>query len=288
MISILNKNIAIILIGATIATFFAPLAFFTPKAQAFLFDFSFEVNPAVWVNIVLQYLKEYALDAIAYGAASTVLSQTMDSLTKWAATGEWNAPLFVTDWRGFAINAADVALTEFDTYMKEQGYKSICTPFQKFIQLNIDMNLGNNPYNRTNQQRLTCTINQLKNNATAFANYIQNFENGGWEMFIKLNDHSSNPFGVYFEVLDAQNRSISLSAEARKNQALAGSGYTGNANKKGSNIKSPGDYVASVIKQHSAQQANHSAQADELSELLISGITNIVNGLFKRAITSLR
>ncbi len=279
------KVCALVLMSAVILTVFNLPA---KQAKAFVIpQLTFETNPALVVstpiisaNTTAQNVKLFSLDMVANSVINILVNQLSDMIVNWVATGQMGSPLFVRNWQGFLLNAADVALSQFDQYLIANGLPSACTPFQEFLRVGLSVN---NPYRRSYLGRLSCTFDDIKNNAEAFERYAQNFQDGGWITFNALN-RGNNPFSLYLEGLDEMEETVERATQANLNEALAGGGYLSKIEEKTNTlIQSPGKYIGSYVEAHASSRLTRMLGSHTIADL----ITNLINAAITRGLTTL-
>ncbi len=227
-----------------------------------------------------QVTKEYSLDPVAYLAAKTTIRGILASVLNWINTGDNGNPYYITNtadhFRGVDGRTINIFLAEIQRLGLNPN-----------IQRSIA--LGASPqFSRA--IRPTITIGQQ--NA-----FMQNFNNGGWDMWLAMIQPNNNPLGQYIlsaGELERRRRE----AELRESQELAwGSGFKpatvcaakdflGNCTR--TEIVTPGTFIegqmagvfSSVIRQLEAD--------DELQEITSSLLSGMISQILGGRTTGLR
>jgi len=127
------------------------------------------------------WIKEYGLDALAWGIAKSIVSQMTQSIVTWINSGFRGSPAFVQDFEGFMLDVAD---REVGNYIQNIGALGsfVCSPFKLDIQISLA-----NSFARGNRNGLpagSCTLTGVMEN---FENFIGgDFASGGWDAWFKV------------------------------------------------------------------------------------------------------
>ncbi len=159
------------------------------------------------------YLKDFVLDKAAVMIANQILQKMTASIVKWINTGFQGSPAFITNPKGFFLDAADQITGE---YLDQVGgpLSRLCSPFSFDLRLNLALNQST-----YTTKRYTCTLGKIVNNSrNAIATAGQNsgvtisgdpngatlgnfmsgdFNQGGWEGFMAYSlEPQNNPIGA--------------------------------------------------------------------------------------------
>ncbi len=164
-------------------------------------------------HTIMSHLKDFVLDRLAVMVANQLLQRMTASIITWINSGFQGSPAFITNPKGFFLDAADQITGEF--LDKEGGPLSqLCTPFSFDIRLNLALNQST--YTTT---RYSCTLGRIvANSRNAIATAGQNsgvtisgdpnganignfingdFSQGGWAGFIAYStEPQNNPIGA--------------------------------------------------------------------------------------------
>ena len=173
-----QKTIVLILIVLMLI----PSAFFfkTEKAHAGFFD-----DVATWGI----FAKEYILDPIAYAFINIMVSEMSKQAINWIndpnyiGPGGGKVPGFITQPGVFLQNTADKALGEYIRGVEP----FLCSPFK------VDVRLSLNAKYKGVQNKNYCTLTKVGENVeNAYNNFINDFNNGGWERWVRLTTNPGN------------------------------------------------------------------------------------------------
>ena len=217
---------------ALILTFiFSPLL--TNKASAFLgiadYAFSFETNPALVVsapvsataNTITAYnttlqspVKEFALDTIAWMLVNVIIERLAASTVNWINSGFRGSPAFVTDPETYFRNIGDQVAGQL--IYNHPDLRLMCAPLRAKVQIALTQNYIQPFYYQ-------CTLGQIVNN---FDNFMNDFNQGGWDGFIEVSQRSqNNPLGLYNQLQNEMNIRISSSFGQKQQELSQGRGF---------------------------------------------------------------
>lgn len=177
-----QKTQKIILITLMVSMLVPSVFFYKPqKAEAFTI---------LGTGVDMVEIKEYILDPIAYAFINVMVSQMSKEAIRWingpnyqGATEGGKVPGFITQPGVFLQNTADAALGE---YVKGV-VPFLCSPFKVDVQLALKTKYGNSI--NTNY----CTLTKIGENAeNAYENFINDFNEGGWERWVRLTTNPGN------------------------------------------------------------------------------------------------
>ena len=107
---------------------------------------------------IMQQLKSFTLDKIATMIAKQILHQLIMSVVNWINSGFSGSPAFLTNPKGFFLNAADQIAAEF---ISTGPLNVLCSPFA----LNIKLNLASGQVNNDDyQNKYKCSVTKIIQN----------------------------------------------------------------------------------------------------------------------------
>ncbi|MFC1625297.1 hypothetical protein ACFL1O_00205 [Patescibacteria group bacterium] len=173
---------------------------------------------AGWVEQFVQWAKEFAWKvaenakkvAMAY-LRKALLDMLVQEIVEWIQGG--GSPKFVTDWKGFLRDAANQAS---GAVIDELGLTALCDPIWG---PRIKIGLLTVP---SFGDKYRCTFDDI---AVNFANFQDNFFDGGWIAFRNTAYPNNNPYSVYLGTLDEILERQAEETQAKTNEALSGSGF---------------------------------------------------------------
>src|SRR3989344_4801812 len=205
-------------------------------------QYSYAAVPIAKVEDIPGTMRDMADKAVWSIAKLLVHRITQDIVNLIRTGGQGGTPLFVQDWQGFLLDAADQASGVF---LKELKLTQLCEPFGPRLRLIFAG--GRRPL----QERFRCTVSAIAGN---LQNFFNDFNNGGWQRWIELTQVNNNPYGQYLGLLEEKERREAIEVRAKLNEAMAGSGFLGIEEcdiedpdepvlSKSCNIVSPGIYL---------------------------------------------
>ena len=155
------------------------------------------------------------VEDLAQAAALSLLTQILNILTNdiigWIQNGE--TPRFISGgMEAFLGNAADRALGNFvDNYLHAD---ILCRPLVPHIRLAL---LTKGKF----EDRAKCDLSDMGDNIGGF---MENFSNGDWTEWIRLNQPRNNFYGLYLMTQDAMNQEAAQAKEEADKEAQLGQG----------------------------------------------------------------
>lgn len=223
----------------------------------------------------LRQVWEWAQTYLLAALKKRILDMIVDMLVKWIQGG--GSPKFVTDWRGFMKDVADLAV---DEVTKDARFAFLCEPFNIYLRL-----AAFNPYPVSSfSQQISCSLDRVVGNVRSF---YRDFRNGS---FIALNEEwkpGNNIYGGVLLAYDEKNRRISAMTAASRDEAVAGNGFlTVKKCKTLSNgaeeciNTTPGRLVGDAAAEAIGADIKYVVNAEQLSEY----VTAIADAAFNRII----
>jgi len=161
-------------------------------------------------------VKRDVANQIAWGIAKMLVHKLTEQIVMMIRTGgQGGGPLFVQDWNGFLLDAADQASGVF---IKELNLTQLCEPFAPRLRLIF---AGGR---RSLQERYRCTVSTVMGNIQSFFN---DFNNGGWQRWIELTQVQNNPYGQYLGLLEEKEKREALGVQKSLNEAMSANGFLG-------------------------------------------------------------
>lgn len=157
-------------------------------------------------NSIMSHMKEFVLDHMASLLAKQILHQLTVSVVNWINTGFNGSPAFLTNPKGFFLDAADQVTGAF--LANEGPLSQLCSPFSIDVRLSLALQQAN-----LVDRRYVCTLGTIINNAQNLPNNISvsgganitgfvngDFSQGGWPAFIAMtSEPQNNVYGAYFQ-----------------------------------------------------------------------------------------
>ncbi len=205
----------VILTVLIITMVFSPLS--ARKAEAFIFTdwVNFAVNAISSFGINAMWVKEYALDAVAYKILDLIIQKIAASTVNWINGGFKGSPGFISDPGRYFGDVADGVAGEF--IFNEPKLNFLCGPISAKIRLALTTN-----YLQENMQ-WQCTLTQVGRNLDDFMN---DFNNGGWENFFELTQRQQNsPIGAYLQAENSLSIKIATRQGTKEKELNWGKGF---------------------------------------------------------------
>ncbi|MEK7194102.1 MAG: hypothetical protein AAB660_00240 [Patescibacteria group bacterium] len=159
-----------------------PIAYaptFAPRAQAFLGigDINLESIPTII---------KFILTTVGKSIANKIVDDMVQSTIKWANSGFDGNPAYITDTKKYF---GDIASGVVGDAIGRSGVGFLCSPFQAQVRLALVRQYTQE------SARPQCTLEQIGVNLD---NFYQDFDEGGWEAWIKVTqEDGNNPYGSY-------------------------------------------------------------------------------------------
>lgn len=146
------------------------------------------------------------------------------SVAEWIRTGQFNGgPLFISSLEDHLRESLDEVSGIFIEQLSPNAQNLLCSPFKLQVQLRIsiksDINFGRSSF----QSRNACTASDILKNI----DNLSDFDNVGWEGWLKLNEPQNNLFGTILLAEDEYNSRLANAQRSQENQYIAGQGSVG-------------------------------------------------------------
>lgn len=211
-----KKSVASILILIIFIGSYSPM--FAKKAEAGwpVIDWAnLAVNAPSFIAQHSLFIKEYALDAVAYKMLDLIIQKMAASTISWINSGFRGSPAFVTDPSGYFKDIGDKVAGDFIS--KNQNLNFLCSPISIRVKIALAQNYSG--YNETWQ----CTLSDVYGNIDDFMN---DFERGGWDKFFRLTQEAqNNPVGAYLQAEGSLARLVSQEVGEKQQELSWGKGF---------------------------------------------------------------
>lgn len=251
-----KKFIAGLMILTILFTSFSPI--FAKKAEAFIFTdwVNFAVNVVTSVGVNSLWVKEYALDSVAYTITNLIIERIAASTVNWINSGFKGSPAFVTNPEAYFKDMGDKIAGDY--IFKNPDLNFLCGPISAKIKLALTKSYLNEP-------QWQCTLTQVGKNMEDFMN---NFEKGGWDSFFEVSQQTQmNPIGAYLQAENQMYLQISTRQGTIKEDLLQGNGFMSYRKcKAGTEIVNGGD--SQCVDSYNSCLKNGKASKEECSDAL--------------------
>ncbi|MBI2020995.1 hypothetical protein HYS99_00590 [Candidatus Giovannonibacteria bacterium] len=223
---------------------------------------------------------------IAWGIAKMMIHQLTQQIVQLIRTGgQGGGALFVQDWQGFLLDAADQASGVF---LQELNLTQLCQPFGIKLRLLFADDSARLPL----QRRLSCTVSTVARNIQGF---LDDFNNGGWARWFEITQVPQNNFyGAYLIALDDKLTREANAVAAARNEAISANGFIGVKECEPTvetepgdapigevcKIVSPGKYLENRLAEATTDDIRQLGLADSFNEILIAAFQSLINNLF--------
>ena len=233
-------------------------------------DIVFESNPALISNAVGETFLRDVLKVAVSSLKRRLLSMVTDQIVNWVEGG--GKPLFVTDWKGFLSDAANIAAGDFAI---ELGLEDLCSPFGLQVRLSIL-----NPPRFTDY--VSCTLDDIVGN---IENFYEDFRNGGWFAYSEMWLPQNNYYGAVFMAMNERDVRIAEEAQASILEAVSGNGFLGTRKCDPSGrfctITTPGAQVGALVAKAVGSDIDYLIEADDLAVYVGAIADALINRLVR-------
>ena len=147
------------------------------------------------------WVKENILDGIGWAIAKQIVSSMVQSLINWINSGFQGSPAFLSDFKGFLLNAVDQVVGEYIQDLGGIG-SFVCSPFRLDVQVSVALQYQQARADRgQGQPAPTCTLSGIINNIQGFIGGA--FDQGGWDDWFDITAQPQT-YTPYGSVLAAQ------------------------------------------------------------------------------------
>ncbi len=209
-----KKSTAVILTIIVLLSSFSPI--FARKAQAFIIvDWvNFAVNSITAFANNSLFVKEYALDAVAYQVTNMVIERISASTVKWINSGFKGSPAYIENPEDYFQDLGDKIAGDF--IANDPGLSRLCGPISLQVRLALTSSY-------TREQEWQCTLSDVKGN---FEDFMGDFSRGGWDNFFEVTQKpQNNPIGAYLQAQNELSLRLSSAQESKKMELQWGTGF---------------------------------------------------------------
>ncbi|MEK7560851.1 MAG: hypothetical protein AAB539_02745 [Patescibacteria group bacterium] len=288
-----KKSVAIFLIIATLTPQLFFLTLPPPRAHASAFG----PVPVYEIFFDPDFIKNWLLDFFARLLAEVFIRKLGDAVVSWIQGGETN---FVQDIEAALKRVAD---EEAGRFLNQLTGVNMCGNLNQFLQVTLRIGISSEARRRA---RYRCTLTSIVVNVE---NFYDDFQQGGWEAFVRLNVQMQNTaHGAYFIALDEKNNLTRRKVGRQKEDFKVGAGFlgvrqtrnvctdlppgaaeedaaaggTGQTCKDVTRTTTPGRAVADSLSKTLGTDFDFTVVADEINEI----ITRIISALIHRVMSS--
>lgn len=211
----LKKISPAIIVFVLLSASFSPNFSNTAKAQWVTWDpGNFVPNAITGTASWGKFLKDFALDTVAWTAANMVIERLTASTVNWINSGFQGSPAYITDPERYFLDLGDKVAGDF--IMNDPRLSQLCGPISARVRIALTTNyLGERPW--------SCTLSQVGNN---LENFMNDFSQGGWDNFFEITQkQQNNPIGAYLQAQNELNIQLASRSESAKMQLGWGTGF---------------------------------------------------------------
>jgi len=179
----INRSIAGLLTIMIVLTSLSPL--FAKKAEAQWITW----DPGNFVPNLADNIKDYGLDAVAWTIVNHIIERMSASTVKWINGGFKGKPAFLENPERFFGDVGKKVGGQFIFTNPKLDF--LCSPIRAKIRIALSKNFVDD------RNRWQCTLDNVGNN---LQNFMDDFEQGGWDTFFELTQkQQNNPIGAYIQ-----------------------------------------------------------------------------------------
>src|SRR3989344_3598187 len=179
----INRSIAGLLTIMIVLTSLSPL--FAKKAEAQWITW----DPGNFVPNLADNIKDYGLDAVAWTIVNHIIERMSASTVKWINGGFKGKPAFLENPEQFFGDVGKKVGGQFIFTNPKLDF--LCSPIRAKIRIALSKNFVDD------RNRWQCTLDNVGNN---LQNFMDDFEQGGWDTFFELTQkQQNNPIGAYIQ-----------------------------------------------------------------------------------------
>jgi len=230
-------------------------------------------------------MKENVFDRIGWAVAKNIISGMVRSLINWVNSGFQGSPAFVTDLKGFLMDAVD---QEFGRIISEIGGANgigsfICAPFRLDVQHSLDTQF--NRGRATGQSAPECTVTGVVDNIQGFISGIDPGNGISDWLEITSTPQTNTPYGAVLNAeVAARARLINAQGQVLE-EVNWGDGFlsqkiceaVGGDGGQQCTISKPGRIIADQLNKALGAGQDSLVQADEINELISALLGQLAN-----------
>lgn len=203
------KRIIVIVLIITFSL--SPFAAIPVKAQWVVLD------PSNLVENIMQEVKEYGLDGIAWQIANMIIQRIAASTVKWINSGFKGSPAYLTNPQAYFANIGDQLSGQY-IFGANSKLNSLCGPLQTKLKIALARN-----YAGEDNTQWQCTLTKAGQNLEDF---MGDFSKGGWDSFFEVSQRDQmNPIGAYLQASNEIDQQILSKTNEKLNELNQGSGF---------------------------------------------------------------
>jgi len=174
-------------------------------------------------------VKEFGLDAVAWMIANLIIERMTASTVNWINSGFKGSPAFITNPEAYFTNIGDQIAGQY--IFSNPDLNFLCGPISAKIRLALTNSYMNN-------KNVQCTLTQVGKNMD---NFMNKFENGGWDNFFELTQRTqNNPIGAYIQAQNEMNLQIATKQGTKQIDLNQGHGFLSYQKCKSGTERAPG------------------------------------------------
>jgi hypothetical protein len=205
------------------------------------------------------------------GMKKEILDTITDQIVKYVQGG--GEPKFVKNWGDFFGQARLSGAGSIASAL--QGV-NLCDNFGDSLKSALGEGTGGLPPIDFNPNALACDFAPGE-----LADFHKDFNNGGWDAYLKTLQPNNDALSVYSIAKNAQSKAAYQAQEAAKSEAIAGGGFLSARQINGGieSITTPGSLIKDLTARAAATDIDFVANTDELEGLLGAAINGIAKEL---------
>ena len=216
-------------------------------------------GPVVPVNDETMNFRECVLDPLAWLAANIIIDQITEAIVLWIQDGFEGAPMFVTDFRGFMIDTADVAFGEF---VLGAGLEELCSEFK--LDLQIVMTIAHFTPTRNKWQ---CRLSDIVGNIDEFFSGV--FADGGWVAWHEITySTTQDPLKAWLNAINQSHLEMEASTQEFTSIIEWGRGWLSKLGVDTGAIEVPGQVIEDSVNEALGAGKHRLTIADDVNEIV--------------------
>lgn len=182
-----NSKITSLLILLAVFTSLSPIFATNTNAQLFVPTFPVDAKSNI-VNGTVQTKKEWIVDTFAWAAVNIIIERLAASTVKWINSGFKGKPAFVTNPDKYFKDIGDKLAGQ--AIFNNPKLNFLCGPLRAKVRLALTQSY-------LQDRQWQCTLTQVGRN---FEDFMDDFNNGGWDNFFELTQRQqNNPIGAFLQ-----------------------------------------------------------------------------------------
>ncbi len=233
------------------------------------------------------FVLDNVTDGIFWALAKSIVSQMTASIVNWINTGFDGSPRFVSDMKGFLLEAGDVA---FGDYLEELGgpFSFICAPFQLDVKVAVAITYEKTRANAGQLDPGACTLTGALANLEGFIDGTKTFvDGGGWDNWFSItaNPTQYTPLGnmvkadatASAKIVNQRGEEINLATWSDgflSTKVCENVGGAGSA-RQDCKVTTPGKVVSEALTFQTSTGQRSLIEADEINEILTAAFSQL-------------